>query len=317
MPLPLPLSLPFPIPTRDLRRAATALAAAAALLLAAGCGSDADADERPTLRLSAIPDQDPEALAEREQALAAYLAEELDVEVEYVPVSDYAASVTLFRSGDLDLVFYGGLTGVQAREQAPGATVLAQRDIDEEFRSVFIVNNGTGIGPVEDMAGLTELAGTRFTFGSESSTSGRLMPEYFLAVAGVDTANDFAGAPGFSGSHDKTVDLVESGSYQAGVLNSQVWDARVEEGTVDTDTVVEVLRSPTYHDYHWIAGPGTDERFGDGFTEELRDALLGVDGSDSDEEEILERYGAGAIVPAEEDAYGQIEEVARDLRLLS
>ncbi len=170
----------------------------AVVLGAAGCGASAGVEEGPgPLRISAIPDVDPSDLAEREEAMAAYLADELDVAVEYVPVSDYAASVSLFSTGDLDVVFYGGLTGVQARLRTEGAAVLAQRDIDERFRSVVIAHRDAGLEPVQDVAGLAELAGSRFTFGSESSTSGRLMPAYFLGQAGVDPEADFAGAPGY------------------------------------------------------------------------------------------------------------------------
>ncbi|WP_127480071.1 putative selenate ABC transporter substrate-binding protein [Nocardioides pantholopis] len=288
--------------------------------LAACGGDDAGAEgdgDRPVLTISAIPDQDPAELTAREEALADYLGGTLDVEVEYVPVTDYAASVTLFGSGDLDLVFYGGLTGVQARLQTPGATVLAQRDIDAEFHSVFIANADAGIEPIADVDGLDSLAGTRFTFGSESSTSGRMMPAYFLDQAGVDPAGDFAGEPGFSGSHDKTIDLVQAGSYEAGVLNTQVWDDRLAAGTVDQKKVVEIFRTPSYHDYHWIAGPSTDDRFGDGFTEELRAALIALDGSTDEERTVLEGYGAAAVVPTEPENYDQVEEIARQLGLVS
>jgi len=298
--------------------------AAAASLLLAACGDDggrgepaAGGGDRPALVISAIPDQDPEELANREEGLASYLSEALDVEVEYAPVTDYAASVSLFRAGDLDMVFYGGLTGVQARLQTPDATLLAQRDIDAKFRSVFIANADAGITPVEDTAGLTVFEGHRFTFGSESSTSGRLMPEYFLREAGVDTAADFKGEAGFSGSHDTTIDVVESGSYDAGALNVQVWEARKQAGTVDLDKVVEVFTTPTYHDYHWVAGPEVDERLGDGFTDRLREALLTLDGSTPEEQEVLDAYGAGAIIPTEAGNYDQVEEIGRELGLVS
>ena len=268
------------------------------------------------LHISAIPDQDPSALAAREEALATYLGDRLDVEVDYVPVTDYSASVTLFGTGDLDLVFYGGLTGVQARLQSPGAEVLAQRDIDAEFRSVFIAHRRTEIGPFSDVTSLAAFRGRRFTFGSQSSTSGRLMPEYFLTEAGVGS-RDFTGEPGYSGSHDKTIDLVESGSYDGGALSIQVWQARKEAGTVDLDKVVEVFRTPAYHDYHWISGPQVDDRLGAGFTERLRQALLDLDGSDQEEVEILQAYGAARVVPTTEDNYERIEQVARQLGLVS
>jgi phosphonate transport system substrate-binding protein len=293
------------------------------LVLLAACsnqpGESASAGtegEPPTLVLSAIPDQDPAGLAAREESMAGYLSGELDVPVEYVPVTDYAASVSLFRAGDLDLVFYGGLTGVQARLQTPGARLLAQRDVDERFRSVFIANATSGIDPVTEVDGLTVFEGTRFTFGSESSTSGRLMPEYFLMQAGVDSGSGFVGEPGYSGSHDKTIDLVEAGSYDAGALNAQVWAARKEAGTVDLDKVVEVYTTAPYHDYHWIAGPDLDTRFGDGFTDDLQQALLGLDGTSEAERQLLEAYGAESVVPTEPGSYDEVEEIGRELGLV-
>jgi phosphonate transport system substrate-binding protein len=305
--------------TVPVRRLVAGLAAVVLCLVGAACGgsSDEGGAAPATLRISAIPDRDPAELATRENALAAYLSTALGIRAEYVPVTDYAASVSLFRTGDLDLVFYGGLTGVQTRQQVPDAVLLAQRDIDARFKSVFIANKAAGVGEVSDVAGLTALRGKRFTFGSESSTSGRLMPEYFLAQAGVTSATDFAGPPGFSGSHDKTVDLVESGSYEAGVLNVQVWQDRLDAGTVDLDKVEVVLTTPTYHDYQWVAGPDVDDRLGDGSTDRLRDALLALDGSDEGEQKVLDLYGAAAVIPTAPQDYAQIEEIARQLGLLT
>ena len=295
---------------------ATVAAALLSLALPGCSGGPSSPDAAPALRISAIPDRDPAELGVREEAMAGYLAKALGVQVEYVPVTDYAASVSLFKTGDLDLVFYGGLTGVQARRQVPDAALLAQRDIDEHFRSVFIAHARAGLAPVSSVAGLTALRGRRFTYGSESSTSGRLMPEYFLTQAGVDGERDFAGPPGYSGSHDKTVDLVESGSYEAGVLNAQVWQDRVAAGTVDRDKVNAVFTTPPYHDYHWMAGPEVDERLGDGFTSRLGTALLDLDGSDAAETELLKRYGARSLVATAPANYDQIEEIASELRLL-
>lgn len=266
------------------------------------------------LRISAIPDQDPDVLTEREEALAAYLAETLGIEVEYVPVPDYAASVSLFGAGDLDLVFYGGLTGVQARLQDPESVVVAQRDIDEVFTSVFIANAEAGIAPVDTVDGLSAFAGTRFTFGSETSTSGRLMPSSFLSRAGV-TEEDLDGEPGFSGSHDTTLELVASGSYQGGALNSQVWDSAVEDGTVDPEQVVLVLESPEYHDYHWMLRADADDRFGADFTQQLTDAMLGMHETETGPE-ILAMYSCERLIPSSAENYAEIEEVARELGLI-
>ncbi|MEO5841189.1 MAG: putative selenate ABC transporter substrate-binding protein [Acidimicrobiales bacterium] len=270
-----------------------------------------------TLKISAIPDQDPQKLAAREGAMATYLSTKLGVKVEYVPVSDYAASVTLFKTGDLDLVFYGGLTGVQARLQTPGATLIAQRDIDDAFRTVFIANAAAAIAPITDVKGLTAYKGKRFTFGSESSTSGRMMPEYFLDQAGVSSERDFAGAPGYSGSHDKTIDLVQSGTFDGGALNVSVWNSRKKAGTVDTTKVVEIFTTPSYRDYHWIAGPKTDERFGAGFTDKIRAAILGLDYTNADQAKVLDGYAAKKFMETKAENYKEIESIGRKLKLIN
>ncbi|HVM03520.1 MAG TPA: putative selenate ABC transporter substrate-binding protein [Acidimicrobiales bacterium] len=304
--------------TRPLRGGARLAAALVALVAVAGagCGGGQSQGAVRPLVISAIPDQDPERLRRLHGAVADHLERALGVPVRYEPVTDYTASVSLFAAGELDLVWFGGLTGVQARLQAEGARAVAQRDIDARFRSVFIASASSGLGPVDDVAGLSALAGRRFTFGSESSTSGRLMPQWFLDQAGVAPA-DFAGPPGFSGSHDRTIALVEAGTYEAGALNEQVWTARLEDGTVDPTRVEEIFRTPAYHDYHWVIGPGAARRYGAGFVEDVTRAFVSLDRADPQDRAVLDLFGAGAFVEVHDADYRRIEDVGRRLGLIT
>ena len=278
-----------------------------------GCGgSTPDAASSP-LRIGAIPDQNPEKLNRLYNTLSDELSDQLKVEVKYVPVSNYAAAVSAFRSGSLDLVWFGGLTGVQARLQTQGSQVLAQRDIDAEFTSVFIAHGASGLKPISSADQLVELKGKRFAFGSESSTSGRLMPQHFLKQNGV-TPEDFAGGrPGFSGSHDATIAVVQSGSYEAGALNSQVWESHVEDGRVDPSKVAVIWRTPAYVDYHWVAGADLNQRYGSGFTGRLQQALIGIKPDSERRRMILDLFGAEAFIPAADEDYAAIEAVGREL----
>ena len=278
----------------------------------AGC-SGAPSTNDPVLKIGAIPDQNPEKLNRLYGSLSDELSESLDVDVRYVPVSNYAAAVSAFRSGSLDLVWFGGLTGVQARLQTPGATVLAQRDIDAEFTSVFIANGASGLRPITSADQLVQLKGRRLAFGSESSTSGRLMPQYFLGENGVTMAELAGGGPGFSGSHDATIAVVQSGAYEVGALNSQVWQSNVDEGRVDPAKAAVIWRTPPYVDYHWVARPDLDSRFGDGFTGRVQNALLSLTPTTERGALVLELFGAKRFIPAQNEDYSKIEAVGRQL----
>jgi phosphonate transport system substrate-binding protein len=273
-------------------------------------GGGATADEPPPLVIGGIPDQDVALLEERFGGLADYLSDELGFPVRYQPTTDYAAVVTAFANGDVKLGWFGGLTGVQARLETRGARAVAQRPIDTEFRSVFIAGADVPAKTLQD------LAGTRFTFGSESSTSGHLMPRFFLQQAGVDPEEDFDGGVGYSGSHDTTWKLVEAGSFETGALNVSVWDRAVEEGQVDPAKVREVVRSPTYVDYHWVAHPDLDGTYGEGTTQRIVDVLLGMDEDGPEAARILDLFEDDAFIETDDSRYGAIEDVARDLGLI-
>lgn len=276
-----------------------------------GTSTTGETETKP-LVMGAIPDQDPQKLQRQYEKLASYLEKELGVPVEYKPVTDYAAAVTAFKVGDLQLVWFGGLTGVQARLQVPGADAIAQRDVDEQFHSLFIANKQSRLTPVKDSAELQQLKGRTFTFGSESSTSGRLMPQYFLEQAGVKL-EDFKGQPGFSGDHDKTIKLVEAGTYEVGAVNEKVWQKRVATKEVDLSKVDVIWRSPAYYDYHWVINPEVKTKYGEEFAKKVQDAFLKLDPNVPEQKEILDLFEAEKFITTQNSNYAQIEEVGRKI----
>ena len=196
---------------------------------------------------------------------------------------------------------------MQARLAVPGSEAIAQRPRDAEFHSKFIVGTDVDARTLEDLAGLT------FTFGSESSTSGHLMPRFFLLQAGLDPATDFNGKPNFSGSHDTTWKLVESGAFQAGALSEAVWDAALSEGKIDTSRVRELIITPSYFNYNWTIRGDADDTYGDGFTEKVLQALLNIDGETP---EILSLFSADGFVETSNDNYDAIQDVAESLGII-
>ncbi|MBE9031060.1 putative selenate ABC transporter substrate-binding protein [filamentous cyanobacterium LEGE 11480] len=269
--------------------------------------------DKKVLTIGAIPDQNPEKLQRLYSKLADYLSKELDLKVVYQPVTDYTAAVTAFKVGDLDLVWFGGLTGVQARLQVPGSQAIVQRAVDEKFRSVFIANESSGISRFRDFYGLDRLKGKSFTFGSETSTSGRLMPQYYLNKAGVKL-KDFKGEqPGFSKNHDATIELVKAGTYEVGALNSKVWDQQIQNGSINTDDVYIIYVTPTYYDYHWVLSPSVKERFGDDTAKKVKKAFLKLNPKDKDQAEILKLFSAKKFISTKNDNYADIEKIGREI----
>lgn len=282
--------------------------------LLSACANQASVTSKQVQPLvtGAIPDQDPQKLQRQYSKLGAYLEKELGVPVEYRPVVDYTAAVTGFKVGDLDLVWFGGLTGVQARLQVKGAEAIAQRDVDAKFHSVFIASKNSSLKQIKNNADFQQLKGHTFTFGSESSTSGRLMPQYFLQQAGIKL-NDFKGEVGFSGDHDKTIKLVEAGSYDVGAVNEKIWLKRVAAKEVDLNKVTVIWRSPAYYDYHWLVNPQVKQRYGKDFVNRVQNALLKLDPSVPEQKEILDLLDANKFIASQNSNYAQIEKVGREI----
>lgn len=268
--------------------------------------SQAEITTPATLRFSAIPDQDETRLREKFAPVAAYLSDTLGVPVEYVHATKYSDSVDLFKNGDIQLAWFGGLTGVQARHAVAGARAIAQGAEDPEFYSYFIAHASTGIERSDDYP--TSIAGKKFTFGSMGSTSGRLMPEAFVREnAGKGPSEVFA-AVSFSGSHDRTAELIESGQFEVGALNYQVYDRRVAEGTTDPSVVKVIWKTPVYADYNFTAHPDLETTYGAGFTDKLQKVLIAM--SDPG---LLSSFPRSALIAAENSDFDAIHKLALQL----
>ena len=262
---------------------------------------------KEVFKIGAIPDQNAAFLDSGMTAMAKYLSEKTGLKVEFVPSVDYAALVTGFQRGEINMAWFGGLTSVQARNLVPDAESIAQRPNDAEFHSVFITQANSGINKLDDVKGKS------FTFGSESSTSGHLMPRYYLMEAGIDPLKDFDGKPNFSGSHDTTYKLIESGAFKAGALNESVWKAAVKDGKVDSNKVKVFYTTPSFYDYNWTINSNVEDVFGKGTKTKVKDALLSFKG---EQKEISDLFQTDKFIETKNDNYKKIEKVAKELKII-
>jgi len=253
---------------------------------------------------TAIPDQDTTRLQERFGKVADYLTQALGFTVKYVPVKSYSASVQAFKNDEVQMAWFGGLSGVQARLAVPNSVAIAQGEEDKNFVSYIIANNSTGLQQTEQLS--DDLAGKTFTFGSKGSTSGRLMPEYFIREQFAKSPDKLFSRVGFSGDHSKTIALVQSGAYQVGAVNFKVWEKELEAGKVDLDKVSVIWKTPAYPDYNWSVRGDIDSQYGAGTTQKIQQILLNIS-----DKEILDAFPRKSFIGADNTMYQPILETGK------
>jgi phosphonate transport system substrate-binding protein len=260
-------------------------------------------------RFTAIPDEDETRLIERFERFASYLESTLGVEVEYIPVKSYAAAVTAFRNNQVQLAWFGGLSGVQARSLVPGSQAIAQGYEDQFFVTYFIAHASTELSPSENFP--SAIADKTFTFGSRNSTSGRLMPEHYIREYFSRSPDEVFRRVGFSNNHSRTIALVQSGAYEVGAVNYQVWQTELEQGRVDPDLVSVIWETPSYPDYQWTIRGDVNKRWGNDFDQKVTAALLNLEDS-----ELLGLFPRSRFIETSNSNYQPIEDVARSVGIL-
>jgi phosphonate transport system substrate-binding protein len=272
--------------------------------------SQAAAQEKPTFVFTAIPDQDQTRLVERFTRVADYLGAKLGVTVKYIPVKSYPAAVTAFQNNEVQLAWFGGFTGVQARAAVPGSQAIAQGVEDKQFKSYFIANSALHLKQTDTLP--TAIAGKTFTFGSRSSTSGRVMPDYYIRQTFGKSPDEVFSRIGFSGDHTRTIQLVQSGAYEVGAVDYSVWELEKKAGRVDETKIGVIWQSPPFPDYQWTIRGDVDAKFGPGFIDKVKAALIAID-----DPKILEPFGRSKFVATDNAQYAPVEEVARKSGLLN
>lgn len=277
-----------------------------ALLFAfTGCKTEnpSDASKAKTLRLSMIPTTDPGKVIRESQPLVAYLEKEIGGKVEMTVPTNYAAVVEAIASDQVDIAFLGGFTYVQASKRS-GVVPLVQRERDRNFHSLFITQKDSGINSLED------LKGHKFAFGDVNSTSGHLMPEYFMREAEVDM--DVISGALYSGGHDATAFAVANKKVDAGALDEAVFQKMVSENKLDSTQVRVFYTTPPFFDYVWASRKSLDPKIAEAFSA----AMLKLDGSDATQKVILDLLSASKYVKAEDSDYNKLRQAAIDAGLL-
>ena len=258
---------------------------------------------------TAIPDEDDSQLRTRFDKVALYLSKSLGVDVKFVPVKSYAAAVTAFRNNQVQLAWFGGLSGVRARSLVKNSVAIAQGAEDKGFQTYFIAHASANLK--KSAAFPKAMAGKTFTFGSKGSTSGRLMPEFFIRKHLQNSPNRVFRRVGFSGDHSRTIALVQSGAFQVGAVNFQVWKKQMATGKIDSSQVSVIWETPEYPDYNWTIRGDVEKKFGPGFVAKVKNTLLSMRDPD-----LLKSFPRQSFIPASNKDYQPIVNVGREIGLI-
>jgi phosphonate transport system substrate-binding protein len=257
-------------------------------------------------RVTTIPEEAATEQVRKFMPLASYLERKLGMKVEFTPVSDYPAAVEALVNKKVDLVWFGGFTHVQAQLRSGGKIVpIAQREEDTQFQSVFIAKTDSGIKTLGD------LKGKQISFGSQSSTSGHLMPRHFLLQAQINPEKDFRRIA-YSGAHDATIASVVSGKVDAAALDITVWRKFVGENKVDTRAVNVFHTTPPFFNYNWSMHVDSPVAL----RERVKKALLDLDPATAEGKEILQLNRATRYIPTSPENYKGLESAGRSAGLI-
>ncbi len=262
-----------------------------------------------TFSFTTVPDHNVEKLKKNYQKLAVYLQKILHVDVRFVPTTSYSDSISAFASNKVQLAWFGALAGIKARRSVKGSSAIVQGLEDTQFYSYFIANTSTGLKKSNRFP--KGIKGKSFTFGSKESTSGRLMPEYYIRWILRTTPQKAFSRVGFSGSHSKTIAQVQDGEYQIGVVNYSVWNKELKDGKIDTSKVKIIWKSLKYPDYQFSIRGDVDRQFGAGFTKQVQNALLKIK-----DREILSAFPRSKFIKADNSEYEIVKGVAQTVGLL-
>ena len=281
---------------------------ALALVVATFCASAITTSTlaQQVLRVTTIPEEAATEQVRKFGPLTKYLERTQRMKVEFVPVNDYPAAVEALVNKQVDLVWFGGFTHVQAQIRSGGKIIpIAQREEDTKFRSVFIAQKNSGITKLAD------LKGKQFSFGSQSSTSGSLMPRAFLLEAGIDPERDFKRVA-YSGAHDATIASVVSGRVDGAALDITVWNKFVTDKKVDTSKVDVFYTTPPYFNYNWSvhADMPAAQR------EKIKAALLALSMDNAEGKEILTLNRATRYIATSPENYKGLETAGRSAGLI-
>lgn len=287
--------------SRSTRRTFLGTAVAGALGGCLGMGGS------PSITVGIVPDVDPDTAIKKNSRLADHLESHVDATIELRTTADYAGLVQAMTAGQVGLAYFGGVSYVLAHHRANAeAIIVGSKNGSTDWQSVFIAHPSTGL---QRMADVVERVGDiDLVFGDPISTSGTVMPTYFLRKKhGLRPKRDFKSLT-HVGAHDATAKAISRKSGDVGALNARIYDALVEDGSISDP--VEIWRTPGFPDYPWAVAPSID----DTTTDAIRNAFTSID--ETGKTKILEQHSVDRYVETSHENFKELDAAVTMMGLL-
>lgn len=265
------------------------------------CTGPESTSTETSLRVGVLPDESAAALRERYIPLFEYLSHETGLAHELIIPDSYDDLLKKFGAGQIDLAYFGGVTFVKASSEH-GAIPLVMRDVDSRFTSVFVVRGDSNVD-------MQKLKGKKFAFGSKLSTSGHLMPRFFLQSEYRISPEDHFANVQYSGKHDRTVFWVRDGLVDIGVANAEVVRKMFSDGRLLPGDIRIIWTTPPYADYVWAVHP----RVPNSYQQQIRQAFLKLSVDDPLPKALLSNLGANGFYPASSKDFSVLKRVLANM----
>lgn len=258
--------------------------------------------EKDELVIGLVPSQSEGEMETAMNKLKAELEEKLgrSVKIDHYPA--YNGVVEALNFGHIDMAYFGPLTYVIAHERSGAEAIITQLVDGEPYYHSFIITRKDATWNSLDEL-LADKENVHFAFGSQSSTSGSLIPGVELKQRNVfrsEDDHDFKQVT-YTGSHDITAQSVLNGNVDAGAMDSAIFEAKIRAGSLNEEDYKIIWKSEKIFQYPWAVRPNMDDET----IQQLQEAFVSIT-----DEEILNAFGATAFTTATNEDYAAIKQAA-------
>lgn len=261
------------------------------------------ADQTKELLLGIEPEHNIFDQMERYRSLAAYLSDQLGVEVKLTIMSRYGEVIKRFKALKLDGAFLSAYTATMAIRELHLEPVANPVNLNGEStsRGYILVRKDSGIREAKDIQGMG------MVFVDPATMEGYLFPLLYLQRHGMTDMRIFFSRYSYSGSHASVIFTVLDGRADVGAAKNTVFDRLVANDPSIQNELEIIAQSPKVPETTLCIRNEIDPHLRD----MLATVLLRMD-QNAPGRQALTAFKALRFVKANQADFVRIEEMAQE-----